>query len=153
NFTFNAMAHGHRSISNTTTTLSDIATNTTSIQHGHSVTIGPFQSYRLGADYNMDAHNTFSLSGNIGFGYHPSGGHQITDYYDKGGPLDSLSSRNTYDANHFVFSHSNFDYAHTFDKAGEKWTASAAMETYHGTGHGNFEQQYLDNHGAALSSL
>ncbi|HXB05913.1 MAG TPA: TonB-dependent receptor [Puia sp.] len=153
NFTFNAMAHGHRSISNSTTTLTDLATNTTSVQRGHSVTIGPFQSYRLGADYNMDAHNTFSLSGNLGFGYHPSGGNQATGYFDKGGQLDSLSSRRTYDANHFVFSHSNFDYAHTFDKSGEKLTASAALETYHGTGHGNYSQQYLDTHGAALSDL
>ena len=153
NFTFNTMAHGHRSVSNSTTTLTDIAANTTSVQHGHSVTIGPFQSYRLGADYNMDAHNTFSLAGNIGFGYHPTGGNQVTDYYDKGGALDSLSSRHTYDANHFVFSHSNFDYAHTFDKSGEKLTASAALETYHGTGHGSYSQQYLDDHGAALGNL
>ena len=140
NFTFNAMAHGHRSISNTTTTLTDLASNTTSLQHGHSVTIGPFQSYRLGADYNMDAHNTFSISGNAGFGYHPSGGSQRTEYLSKGA-VDSTAARNTYDANHFVFTHSNFDWAHTFAKPSEKWTASAALETYHGTGHGNYSNQ------------
>lgn len=143
NFTFNAMAHGHRSVSNTTTTLNNFAANTTSIQRGHSVTIGPFQSYRLGADYNMDAHNTFSLAGNVGFGYHPSGGTQVTDYSSKG-VLDSTGTRQSYDANHFVFTHSNFDWAHTFAKSGEKWTASAAMETYHGLGHGNYNTQFFD---------
>ena len=151
NFTFNAMAHGHRSLANTTTTYHNLASNTTSVQHGRSVTIGPFQSYRLGADYNMDAHNTFSLSGNAGFGYHPSGGSQITDYFNKGGLLDSAGSRSSYDADHFVFTHANFDWAHTFSKPGEKWTAGAAMETYHGNGHGNYSMQYLDKGGAVLS--
>jgi outer membrane receptor protein involved in Fe transport len=144
NFTFNAMAHGHRSVSNTTTTLTDLASNTTSVQHGHSVTIGPFQSYRLGADYNMDAHNTFSLSGNAGFGYHPSGGYNLTDYYGSKSELDSTGSRQTYDAGHFVFTHGNFDWAHTFTKAGEKLTASSALETYHGNSHGNYANQRFD---------
>ncbi|HEY4107719.1 outer membrane beta-barrel family protein [Puia sp.] len=151
NFTFNAMAHGHRSIANTTTTLTNLTSNTTSVQHGHSVTIGPFQSYRLGADYNMNAHNTFSLSGNVGLGYHPSGASQTTDYLGKSGLMDSTGSRHTYDANHFVFTHSNFDWAHTFTKPSEKLTASAALETYHGIGHGNYSMAYLAKDGSALN--
>jgi len=153
NFTFNAMAHGHRSVSNTTTKLTDLVTNTTSVQHGHNVTIGPFQSYRLGADYNMNARNTFSLSGNTGFGYHPTGGANPTDYYGAKGELDSTGTRRTYDANKFVFTHSNFDWAHTFDKAGEKLTASVALETYHGNGHGNYSSRHLALDGSPLTSL
>ncbi|GGA88248.1 outer membrane beta-barrel family protein [Puia dinghuensis] len=152
NFTFNGMAHGHRSLANTTTTYHDLLSNTTAVQHGHSVTIGPFQSLRLGVDYNMDAHNTFSLSGHVGFGYHPTGGSQTTDYLGKGGVLDTIGSRGTYNADRFVFTHSNFDYAHTFDKSGEKLTASAALETYHGNDHGNYSFQYLDKGGAALGN-
>jgi outer membrane receptor protein involved in Fe transport len=153
NFTFNMMAHGHRSVSNTTTTLTDLASNTTSVQHGHNVTIGPFQSYHLGADYNMDAHNTFSLGGNVGFGYHPTGGSNPTGYYGSKGELDSTGTRQTYDANKFVFTHSNFDWAHTFNKASEKWTASAALETYHGVGHGNYANQRFDPDANPLSVL
>ena len=152
NVTFNMMQHEHRSVSNTTTTLNDLASNTSVVQHGHTVTIGPFQSFRAGVDYNMDAHNTFSLSGNTGFGYHPNGGSQITDFLDKGGAIDSTGSRHSYDANHFVFTHSNFDYAHTFNKASEKLTASAALETYHGKSHGNYDMEYLDKSGALLGT-
>ncbi|HLZ88149.1 MAG TPA: outer membrane beta-barrel family protein, partial [Puia sp.] len=148
NFSFNGMAHGHRSVSNTTTTLNNIPTGTTVIQHGHSVTIGPFGSVRAGADYNMDAHNTFSLYGNVGLGYHPSGGTQTTDFLDKGGLTDSTGMRSSYDANHFVFTHSNFNYAHTFRKASEKLTASASAETYNGHGHGNYAMQYLGKGGS-----
>jgi iron complex outermembrane receptor protein len=152
NFTFNMMQHEHRSVSNTTTTLNDLADNSTTIQHGHTVQIGPFQSFRAGVDYNMDRHNTFSLSGNVGFGYHPTGGTQTTDFLEKGGTLDSTGSRTSYDASHFVFTHSNFDYAHTFNKPSEKLTASAALETYHGVDHGGYDMQYLDKTGAALGS-
>jgi outer membrane receptor protein involved in Fe transport len=152
NFTFNAMAHGHRSVSNTTTTLNDLVTNTSTVQHGRSVRIGPFQSYRAGVDYNMDAHNTFSLSGNVGVGYHPSGGNQTTDYLDKGSQSDSTASRSTYDGNHFVFSHAAFDYAHTFEKPSEKLTAGAYLETYNGNDHGNYSMQYLDKGGSPLSN-
>lgn len=153
NFTFNMMQHEHRSVANTTTTLRDIADNSTVIQRGHSVTIGPFQSFRAGVDYNADKYNTFSLSGNVGFGYHPSGGSQQTGYYEKDGAvLDSTGMRTSYDASRFVFSHSNFDYAHTFKKASEKWTVSAALETYHGHDHGNYNMQYVDDKGADLGS-
>ena len=152
NFTLNLMAHGHRSVSNTTTTLNDLTANTSVVQHGHAVTVGPFQMIRAGADYFMDAHNTFSLSGNVGFGHHPSTGTQTTDYLDKSGSLDSSSARTSYDGNHFVFTHANFDYAHTFKKASEKWTASAALETYHGPDHGDYSMQYLDKGGTPLSS-
>ena len=144
NFTFNYMAHGHRSVSNTTTTLNDLTDNTSVVQHGHAVTTGPFQMVRTGVDFFMDAHNTFSLNGNIGFGHHPTSGTQTTDYFDKGGLLDSSSARTSYDAGSFVFSHANFDYAHTFKKPSEKLTASAALETYHGPGdRGNYSMQYL----------
>ena len=153
NFTFNMMQHEHRSVSNTTTTLNNLADNSTVIQHGHNVTIGPFQSFRAGVDYNADKYNTFSLSGNVGFGYHPTGGTQNTGYYEKdGATLDSTGSRTSYDASHFVFTHSNFDYAHTFAKPSEKLTVSAAFETYHGHDHGDYDMQYLDKTGAALGS-
>lgn len=152
NFTFNMMQHEHRSVSNTTTTLSDPGDNSTVIQHGHTVQIGPFQSFRAGVDYNADAHNTFSLSGNVGFGYHPTGGTQTTDYLEKGGLLDSTGSRTSYDASHFVFTHSNFDYAHTFKKPSEKLTVSSALETYHGHDHGSYDMQYVDKDGGLLGS-
>ena len=152
NFTFNMMQHEHRSVSNTTTTLGDLTDNSTTIQHGHTVQIGPFQSFRAGVDYNADAHNTFSLSGNVGFGYHPTGGTQTTDYLEKDGSLDSTGSRTSYDASKFVFTHSNFDYAHTFKKSSEKLTASAALETYHGHDHGNYDMQYVDKNGGLLGN-
>jgi iron complex outermembrane recepter protein len=152
NFTFNMMQHEHRSVSNTTTTLNDLTDNSTTIQRGHTVQIGPFQSFRAGVDYNMDKHNTFSLSGNTGFGYHPTGGTQTTDFLEKGGTLDSIGSRSSYDASHFVFTHSNFDYAHTFEKPSEKLTASAYLETYHGKDHGDYDMQYQDKSGAALGT-
>ena len=152
NFTFNMMQHEHRSVSNTTTTLNDLADNTTTVQHGHSVQIGPFQSFRAGVDYNMDKHNTFSLSGNAGFGYHPTGGTQTTDFLEKGGMLDSTGSRSSYDASHFVFTHSNFEYAHTFEKPSEKLTAGGYLETYHGKDHGDYDMQYLDKSGAFLGN-
>lgn len=152
NFTFNYMAHGHRSVSNTTTTLKDLTANTSVVQHGHAVTVGPFQMVRAGTDFFMDAHNTFSLNGNIGFGHHPTSGTQTTDYLDKSGFLDSSSARTSYDAGSFVFSHANFDYAHTFKKPSEKLTASAALETYHGPDHGDYAMQYLDKSNTPIST-
>jgi outer membrane receptor protein involved in Fe transport len=152
NFTFNYMAHGHRSVANTTTTLNDLTDNTSVVQHGHAVTTGPFQMVRTGVDFFMDAHNTFSLNGNIGFGHHPTTGTQTTDYFAKGGLLDSSSARTSYDAGSFVFSHANFDYAHTFKKPSEKLTASAALETYHGPDKGNYSMQYLDKANTPISS-
>ncbi len=152
NFTFNYMAHGHRSVSNTNTTLNDLIAGTSVLQHGHAVTTGPFENVRAGVDYNMDPHNTFSLSGNIGFGHHPSTGTQTTEYLDKGGVLDSTGSRTSYDGNRFVFTHANFDYAHTFNKPSEKLTASAALETYQGPDNGNYTMQYLDKGGASMGS-
>lgn len=152
NFTFNYMAHGHRSVSNTTTTLNDLTANTSVIQHGHAVTTGPFQMVRVGTDFFMDAHNTFSLNGNIGFGHHPTSGTQTTDYLDKGGLLDSSSARTSYDGGSFVFSHANFDYTHIFKKPSEKLTASAALETYHGPDHGQYAMQYLDKANTPIST-
>jgi iron complex outermembrane receptor protein len=153
NFSFNMMQHEHRSVSNTTTTLDNLADNSRFIQHGHNVTIGPFQSFRAGVDYNADKYNTFSLSGNVGFGYHPTGGTQTTEYFEKGGAtLDSTGSRTSYDASHFVFTHSNFDYAHTFEKPSEKLTASAALETYHGHDHGDYNMEYMNQAGAELGN-
>jgi iron complex outermembrane recepter protein len=153
NFTLNYMAHGHRNVNNTTTSLTDLATNTSVVQHGHSVTTGPFQMIRLGADYNMDALNTFSLSGNIGLGHHPTNAPQTTDYLGTGGLTDSTSTRSSYSSNRFVFTHSNFDYAHTFrNKHSEKLTASAALETYKGNNNGNYAMQYLDKGGAVAGA-
>lgn len=144
NFTFNYMARAQRSVTNTTNTLNDLATNTMVVQHGHTVTTGPFQNVRAGVDFNMDAHNTFSLAGNAGFGHHPTDGTQTTDYLGRSGVPDSTGFRTSYDYNRFVFTHANFDYAHTFHKPGEKLTAGASLETYHGTGHGSYAMQYLD---------
>jgi iron complex outermembrane receptor protein len=152
NFTLNYMAHGHRSVSNTTTTLNDLTTNTSVIQQGHAVTTGPFQMIRAGADFNMDKHNTFSLSGNIGFGHHPSSGTQTTDYLDTHAGLDSGSARSSYNGNNFVFSHTNFDYSHAFKRSAEKWTADAALETYHGNSNGYYNMQYLSKSDSAISS-
>ena len=152
NFRFNYMGHTHRSVSNTTTTYENFTANATSIQHGHSVTTGPFQNFRLGADYNMDEHNTFSLSGNVGFGSHPTNGNQTTEYWDKGALLDSNGYRNSYSGNQFVFTHAHFDYGHTFKKEDEKLTASAAAETYHGNNYGNYDMQFLNKAGATLAS-
>lgn len=152
NFTLNMMQHEHRSVSNTTTTLNDLTDNTTTIQHGHTVQIGPFQNFHAGVDYNADKFNTFSLNGNVGFGYHPTGGTQTTDFLEKGGTLDSTGSRTSYDANNFVFTHSAFDYAHTFIKPSEKLTAGAYLETYHGKDHGDYNMTYLDKSGSPLGS-
>jgi outer membrane receptor protein involved in Fe transport len=152
NFTLNLMAHGHRSVSNTTTTLNDLSTNTSVIQRGHSVTTGPFQMVRTGVDFFMDDHNTFSLSGNIGFGHHPSTGNQTTSYLDIHDNLDSTSVRGSYNSDNFVFSHSNFDYTHVFGRPDEKWSTDAALETYHGNDHGNYDMQYLSKNGSALST-
>jgi iron complex outermembrane receptor protein len=152
NFTLNYMAHGHRSVENTTTTLTDLNTNTSVIQHGHSVTLGPFQMAKAGVDFFMDPHNTFSISGNIGFGHHPTTGAQTTDYPDATGQLDSSSTRTSYESDNFVFAHANFDYTHIFKKENEKLTAGAALESYHGPGSGNYSMQYLDKEGTALGS-
>ena len=152
NFSMNYMAHGHRSVSNTTTTLNDLTTNTSAIQRGHAVTTGPFQMAKAGLDFNMDAKNTFSLSGNVGFGHHPTTGIQNTSYQDAGGLQDSTSTRTSYESDNFVFTHVNFDYAHDFNKHSEKLTASAALETYHGPGDGNYSMQYLDKDGTAMGT-
>jgi len=152
NFTLNYMAHGHRSVSNTTTTLNELATNSSVIQQGHAVTTGPFQMIRSGVDFNMDQHNTFSLSGNVGFGHHPSSGTQTTSYLDTHANLDSTSARSSYSSNNFVFSHANFDYTHAFKRSDEKWTAEAALETYHGDNHGDYNMQYLSKSDSTLGS-
>ncbi|HEV3325795.1 MAG TPA: TonB-dependent receptor [Puia sp.] len=152
NFTLNYMAHGHRSVSNTTTTLNDLSTNTSVIQRGHTVTTGPFQRINAGLDFFMDPQNTFSLAANIGFGHHPSTGTQTNDYLDASGTKDSSSGRTSYESDNFVFAHVNFDYTHAFKKENEKLTASAALETYNGPGNGNYSMQYLDKNGAALGS-
>ena len=152
NFSMNYMAHGHRSVSNTTTTLNDLTANTSAIQRGHAVTTGPFQMAKAGLDFNMDSKNTFSLSGNVGFGHHPTTGIQNTAYLDAGGLQDSTSTRTSYESDNFVFTHANFDYSHDFNKHSEKLTASAALETYHGPGDGSYSMQYLDKGGAAMGS-
>jgi outer membrane receptor protein involved in Fe transport len=152
NFTLNYMAHSHRSVSNTLTTLNDLQTNSSVIQQGHAVTTGPFQMIRTGVDFNMDKHNTFSLSGNIGFGHHPSVGAQTTSYLDQHDDLDSTSARTSYSGNNFVFTHANFDYTHAFKRSNEKWSADAALETYHGNNNGNYNMQYLSKSDSAISS-
>ena len=150
NFRLNLMQHEHRSLSNTTTTLTDLGTNTSVVQKGHAVTTGPFQMIRTGVDFFMDAHNSFSLSGNIGFGHHPETGTQTTSYLDLHGALDSSSARGTYNSDNFVFSHSNFDYTHVFGHPDQKLSFDAALETYHGNDHGNYNMQYLGKTGTAL---
>lgn len=152
NFRLNFMGHGHRSVANTTTTLNDLADNTTAIQHGHAVTTGPFSSLRLGADYNMDDHNTFSLSGNIGGGNHPTSGTQTTEYWDKGALLDSNGYRTSYAGDNFLFTHAHLDYDHTFNKTDEKLELSAASETYHGRNDGNYDMQFMNKGGTSLAS-
>lgn len=152
NVTFNYMGHGHRSVSNTTTTLEDLTRHTTTIQRGYSETTGPFNMFKAGVDYFMDPHNSFSVSGNVGFGEHPTSGNQTTDYRNAQGITDSTGSRKSYNDDHFVFTHSNFDYTHTFSKSAEKLTASAAMETYHGTGGGSYDMQYFDKGNTATGA-
>ena len=152
NFTFNVMGHGHRNVSNTTTSLSDVASRTTTIQRGYSETTGPFHMFKAGADYFMDAHNSLSLSGNVGFGHHPSTGTQTTDYRNASNQTDSTGLRTSYDRDQFVFTHSNFDYAHSFNKSGEKLTVSSAFETYHGIGGGGYNMQYIDKGGTAIGT-
>jgi len=152
NLTFNFMGHGHRNVSNTTTSLSDVASRTSTIQRGYSETTGPFHMFKAGADYFMDAHNSLSLSGNAGFGQHPSTGTQTTDYRNASNGTDSTGLRTSYNSDRFVFTHSNFDYAHSFGKTGEKLTASAAFETYHGTGSGRYDMQYIDKGGTATGA-
>jgi iron complex outermembrane receptor protein len=150
NFKLNYMAHAHRSVSNTLTSLSDLATNTTVTQRGHAVTTGPFQMVRSGVDYFMDRQNSFSLNGNIGFGTHPTVGTQYTDYLE--GIQDSSSTRSSYAGNSFVFSHANFDYTHKFKKEDEKLSYDAALETYSGPNTGNYDMQYLDKNSTPLGS-
>jgi iron complex outermembrane receptor protein len=150
NFRLNVMQHEHRSLSNTTTTLTDLTTNTSVVQKGHAVTTGPFQMVRGGVDFFMDAHNSFSLSGNIGFGHHPSSGTQTTSYLDLHDALDSSSARTSYNGDNFVFSHSNFDYTHLFKRPDEKLSIDAALETYHGNDKGNYGMQYLSKTGTDL---
>ena len=152
NFTLNYMAHSHRSVSNTTTTLDDLTTNTSVVQHGHAVTTGPFQMIRAGADFNMDKHNSFSLSGNIGFGHHPSVGNQTTGYIDDKAVIDSTSARSSYNSDNFVFSHTNFDYTHVFKRPDEKWSTSAALETYHGKDNGSYNMDYIGKADSALGT-
>jgi iron complex outermembrane recepter protein len=152
NFTLNYMAHGHRSVSNTTTTLNDLSSNTSVLQHGHEVTTGPFQRINTGLDFFMDPQNTFSLAGNLGFGHHPTTGIQTTSYTDANGLADSSSTRTSDESDNFVFGHANFDYTHAFKKDNEKLTASAALETYNGPGNGDYSMQYLDKSGTDLGS-
>jgi iron complex outermembrane receptor protein len=152
NFTLNYMAHGHRSVSDTKTTLNDLSTNSSVIQLGHAVTTGPFQMIRSGVDFNMDKHNTFSLSGNIGFGHHPTVGTQNTEYFDQQSGLDSGAARTSYSNNNFTFTHASFDYTHIFNRSEEKWSTDANLETYNGTGNGNYNMQYLSKSDSAISS-
>jgi iron complex outermembrane recepter protein len=152
NFRLNVMQHEHRSIANTTTTLTDLTTNTSVVQKGHAVTTGPFQMVRAGVDFFMDAHNSFSLSGNIGFGQHPETGTQTTSYLDLHQSLDSSSARTSYDGDNFVFAHANFDYTHVFDRPDEKLSVDAALESYHGNDKGSYDMQYQANDGSDLGS-
>ena len=152
NFTLNYMAHRHRSISNTTNNLLNLSNNTSLVQQGREVTTGPFNKVRLGADFFMNAHNTFSLSTDIGMGFHPSIGSQQSYYLNASGTIDSSSQRTTTESDRFTFTHSQFDYTHSFDKQGEKLTASAALETYYGPDHGTYTMQYLDKGGSATGA-
>ncbi|HEV2354169.1 MAG TPA: TonB-dependent receptor [Puia sp.] len=152
NFTLNLMVHTHRSVSNTTSTLEDLATNSSVLQRGHAVTTGPFRMARAGVDFYMDDHNSFSLSGNVGFGSHPSSGTQTTSYLDSQASVDSSSARTSYQGDNFVFTHSRFNYTHTFNRPDEKWSTDAALETYNGHSNGNYDMQYLAKDGSALGS-
>lgn len=152
NFTLNYMAHRHRSVSNTTTSLLNLTDHTSLEQQGRSVRTGPFQKVRAGADFFMDAHNTFSLSTDIGGGFHPTVGGQTSAYLNAAGGIDSSSRRKTTEADHFLFTHTEFDYTHTFKPQGAKWETSATLETYHGPSTGTYTMQYLDKGGAATSA-
>jgi hypothetical protein len=111
------MAHGHRSVSNTTTTLNDLTTNTSVIQQGHAVTTGPFQMIRYGfglfhgpAEYLQPVRQ---------YRLRPSSVHRHPDYQLPGrarAHLDSTSTRTSYESDNFVFTHANFDYTHTILK-------------------------------------
>ncbi len=61
-------------ISGRTTTLNDLTTNTSVIQHDHTVTTGPLPTDKYRTRLFMDPQNTFSLAANIGFGHHPTTG-------------------------------------------------------------------------------
>ncbi len=149
NFTLNYMAHHHRNAGTTTTTQSDLANHTSLVQHGENETKGPFQKFRMGAEFFVDSHNTFSLSGDIGIGSHPTTTNQRTDYLDPAGTIDSSSFRKTYDGRSFTFSHATLNYSHEFKKPGEKLTGSAALEAYYGPTKGTYNMQYLDKSGMA----
>ena len=151
NFTFNYMGHHHRNAGTTTTTRTDLTNNTSLVQYGRDETTGPFHKLRMGADFFMDEHNTFSLSGDIGIGSHPTTTSQLTDYKDAAGLIDSSSRRNTDAGRKFTFSHATLDYEHAFRRQGEKLTASAAIEAYDGPENGTYSMQYLDKNGSATT--
>jgi iron complex outermembrane recepter protein len=152
NFTLNYMAHRHRSVSTTTSTLTDLSDNTSVVQHGRAVTTGPFQKARLGADFFMDPHNTFSLSADIGFGVHPTVGNQESYYLDAMGIVDSSSNRMSTDNDQFTFAHTGLEYSHEFNRSGEKWTTGGTLENYYGPGNGTYSMQYLDKGGSATGA-
>jgi iron complex outermembrane recepter protein len=152
NFTINYMAHRHRNVSNTTTNFYNLADNTSLAQHGYLVRTGPFQKIKLGADFFMDAHNTFSLSGDIGKGFHPTVGNTVSEYLNASGGIDSTSTRTNTDADRFIFSHTEFDYTHEFNKQGEKLATGATLETFGGPDNGTYTMQYLDKGGATIGS-
>ncbi|MDR3712582.1 MAG: TonB-dependent receptor [Puia sp.] len=152
NFNLNLMTHHHRNAGTTTTTRDDLTDHTSLLQHSRNETTGPFHKVHMGADFFMDDHNTFSLSGDIGFGSHPTTTTQQTSYLDPTGKADSSSFRRSYDGRKFTFAHVNFDYAHEFNKTGEKWTASGALENYYSPTPGNYSMQYLDKSGMPSGS-
>ena len=152
NFTLNYMGHHHRNAGTSEMTRTNLTDHTSLTQYGNNETTGPFHKFRLGADFFMDDHNTLSLSGDIGFGSHPTTTSQITYYKDPLGNIDSGSSRTTDAGRKFTFSHATLDYTHDFKKAGEKLTGSAALEAYYGPESGNYNMLYLDKSGVATSS-
>ncbi len=153
NFSLNIMGHHHYSAENTTTERTNLSDNTSFNQHGKNETMGPFHKFRMGLEFLMDKHNTFSLSSDIGFGTHPTTGNQFTEYRNASGLTDSGSLRGTYQGHAFTFSHITLDYSHEFKKENEKLTGSAALEAYYGPDKGHYNMQWLDKTGAAMSSL
>ncbi len=118
-------------------------TDGTSLQQSSkSQTQGPFEMGKLSIDYRMDAHNTFTLSGDYGGGDFKTSNEQVSSYFNNAAIKDEGSLRITHSEEYFRFGHANLDYNHQFKKDGEKIVSSFSLEEYNAPTWGTYQMQY-----------
>lgn len=148
--TANYFQHWHREKYTDDLFRNTLTDNTSLQQSSMSETQGPFEMGKLSIDYRMNAHNTFTLSGNYGGGNFKTKNMQTSSYFNSDGIKEEDAARTTSSGENFRFGHANLDYNHQFKKDGEKIVSSFNLEEYNAPASGTYQMLYTLPDGTPL---